>query len=562
VLRSPGMSRGREAALVAALAVVTTVALTYPLAFQLGSGGRVDAEDGLFSIWNIAWVARTVVADPTELWHANIFYPHRNALAFSEANLVAGLLAVPPYWLTRNPYAAHNTVVLWSFMLSVVGAYLLVRRLTGSRSAAAVSGVLFGFCPFVFARSAHIQLLMTAGLPFSMLAFHRLAARPSVGHGVVLGLVLAAAGLACGYYGLFAGLMVGVAILFYAAMDRLWTSRSYWTSIAVAVVIGGLVAGACFLPYVDVGETHGSVARTLDEARVYSADWRAYLASPARSHRWLLTRIEVWNEVLFPGFLVLGLAAVGVVTGLRSTRETLARTAVTSPAHQDPSRVVALYGLLALLAAWASFGPSGGLYTLLFETVPGFGMLRAPARLGIVVALALAVLAGVGVTQLARERRKAAVTAGLLIVALAELAAVPYPHYEAPRFPAAYRMLAQLPSGPVAEFPYFNQRMDYPRHAYYMVGSTGHWRPLVNGYSDVIPQDFRAEVDDLAGFPSARSFDILARHGTRYVLLHRQFYADEDWTTLAARVASFNDRLQPIFWDDDARLYELVTDGT
>jgi len=35
----------------------------------------------------------------------------------------------------------------------------------------------------------------------------------------------------------------------------------------------------------------------------------------------------------------------------------------------------------------------------------------------------------------------------------------------------------------------------------------------------------------------------------------------EPWTTLAARVAFFNDRLQPIFWDDDARLYELVTGG-
>ena len=45
------------------LAVVTTVALTYRLASPLGSGWRADAEDGLFSIWNIA--ARTVVADPT-----------------------------------------------------------------------------------------------------------------------------------------------------------------------------------------------------------------------------------------------------------------------------------------------------------------------------------------------------------------------------------------------------------------------------------------------------------------------------------------------------------------
>jgi len=553
------MSRRREAALVAILAVVTTVALTYPLAFQLGHGGRVDVDDGLFSIWNVAWVARTIVADPTQLFHANIFSPHRNALAFSEANLVAGVLAVPAYWLTRNPYTAHNTVVLASFMLSLVGTYLLVRRLTGNRSAAAVSGVLFAFCPFVFARSAHIQLLMTAGLPLGMLAFHRLAERPTLTRGVVLGLVMAFAGLACGYYGLFAGLMVGVGILSYAARDGRWTSRAYWTAIVVAVVTGGIVTAAGFLPYLEVSETQGAMSRNLDAARAYPADWRAYLASPARSHRWLLARIEVWNDVLFPGFLMLGLAAVGVVTGRRDR----ARSGVTTEAlpREDGGHVVALYGTIALLATWASFGPAGGLYTLLFETVPGFGLLRAPARLGIVTALALAVLAGVGVTRLARGRRTGPLTAGLLIVALAELAAVPYPHFEAPRFPAAYRMLAQLPAGPIAEFPYFNDRMQYPRHTYYMMGSTAHWRPLVNGYSDVIPQDFRAEVDVLAGFPSPQSFDILVRHDTRYVLLHRQFYEDEEWTMLSDRVAAFSRRLRPIFWDDDARLYELVTTG-
>ena len=308
------MTPRREAAFVVTLAVATTVAMTFPLAFRLGSGGRVDAEDGLFSIWNVAWVARTVVADPARLFDANIFFPHTDALAFSEANLVAGLLAVVPYWLTRNPYAAHNTVALLSFMLSLVGAYLLVRRLTGSRSAAAVSGVLFAFCPFAFARTGHIQLLMTAGLPFSMLAFHRFAHRPGVGRGVILGLMLAVTALACGYYGLFAALMVGVAILFHAVTDGRWANHRFWAGIAAAVVAGALVTGVCFLPYLDVGETHGRFARTLDDARMYSADWRAYLASSAHAHHWLLDRIERWNEVLFPGFLLLGLAAVGVAT--------------------------------------------------------------------------------------------------------------------------------------------------------------------------------------------------------------------------------------------------------
>ena len=465
---------------------------------------------------------------------------------------------MPPYWLTRNPHAAHNTVVLLSFMLSLVGTYLLVRHLTGSRPAAAVSGVLFAFCPFVFARSAHIQLLMTAGLPFVMVAFHRLVHRPGVQRGVVLGLVLAACALACGYYGLFGGLMVGVAIVFHAAADRLWTNRAYWSGIAVAVVTGGVVTGVCFLPYLDVGETHGTFVRTLDDARTYSADWRAYLASPARAHRWLLDRIDVWNEVLFPGFLTLGLAGVGLAATMLPGRAGARRPAGSKDTADRHGQAVALYSLIGVLAFWVSLGPSGGLYTVLFDVIPGFGMLRAPARFGIVVALSLAVLAGVGVTRLVRGRREGWVATGLVLVALVELAAVPYPHYDAPRFPAAYQMLARLPAGPVAEFPFFEERADFPRHSYYLAGSTLHWRPLVNGYSDLIPQDFRNMVDDLAAFPTRRALDILNRHRTRYVLLHRQFYGEEQWAALVDRLHGFDAFLHPVFWDDDAWLFEIV----
>ena len=550
-----GMTRRREGALVVMLAVVTTVAMTYPLAFRLGSGGRVDSEDGLFGIWNVAWVARTLVVDPLGLLNANIYFPHQLTLAFSELNLVAGVLAIPPYWVSRNPYAAHNTVVLLTFMLSVVGAYALVRYLTRSRPAAAVAGVLFAFCPFIFARTAHMQLLMTAGLPFGMLAFHRLVDWPTVRRGLVLGLVLAVTALACGYYALFTGLMIGVAILFYATTRRLWTNRAYWTSIAVAVVTGGGLAGVALLPYLEVG----GIVRTLDDARMYSADWRAYLASPAHAHRWLLDWIESWNEVLFPGFLTLGLAAVGLAMLRLPTR-------IETPtgSHRGSDRLsesLALYTLIGLLACWASTGPSGGLYTLLFEVVPGFGMIRAPARFGICVSLALAVLAGAGVTRLARGRRPGWVAAGIIAIAMVELA-VPYPHYDAPTFPAASRMLALLPAGPVAEFPYFNDRMEFPRHAYYMMGSTLHWRPLVNGYGDVIPQDFRAEVNALAGFPTRPAFEILARHQTRYVVLHRYFYEDPDWAALETRLARFSDRLRPILWDNDAWLFEIVEPGS
>src|SRR5206468_3705619 len=176
--------------------------------------------------------------DPLHVFDANIFYPHRRTLSYSESNLGAGALAIPAYWLSGgNPYAAHNSVVLLSFVLSATGMYYLTRYLTGDRRAAAVSSICFAFSPYLFAHTAHIQLLMTAGLPFSMLAFHRLADRPSASRGAVLGAVMAAQAISCGYYGVFVLLMVGFAVLIVAAMHRRWKDRHYWMAVAIAAAV-------------------------------------------------------------------------------------------------------------------------------------------------------------------------------------------------------------------------------------------------------------------------------------------------------------------------------------
>src|SRR3954469_21858509 len=78
------------------------VALTYPLSLHLATLSRTESADGQFSIWNVAWVAHALITDPTHVLDANIFYPHTKTLVYSEANLAAGTLATPVYWLTRN----------------------------------------------------------------------------------------------------------------------------------------------------------------------------------------------------------------------------------------------------------------------------------------------------------------------------------------------------------------------------------------------------------------------------------------------------------------------------
>ena len=97
----------RELAIVAIVAVALAVVMTWPMVPNLGRLGRVDNNDGQLSIWNVSWVARTLIVDPIHVFNANIFHPHKRTLAYSESNIGAGILAIPGYWATRNAFAAQ-----------------------------------------------------------------------------------------------------------------------------------------------------------------------------------------------------------------------------------------------------------------------------------------------------------------------------------------------------------------------------------------------------------------------------------------------------------------------
>lgn len=544
-----------EAAVVVTGALILTAALTFPLVARIDRIGRVNTADGFYAMWNVAWVADALIVHPSRLFDANIFYPAKRALAFSEANIGAGAIAVPAWGFTGNPYLAHNSVVLFAFTMGAAGAYYLTRYHTASREAAAVAGVLFAFCPFVFARTAHIQLMMTFGLPFSMLAFHRLVDRRTPGRAATLGVALWAQALSCAYYGIFAALMVGLGTFVFAVTRGLWRSARYWYHIGLAAAVSIALTAPFFVPYMQVQQD--GFARTLDDARQYSANAGAWLASSAWAHRWWLPSIEGFSEVLFPGLLTTIFGLWGAVRVLRPHR---APPDGAAEAVRMPRDVAGFYLAVVLIAFWASFGPDAGLYWLLYETVPVFSFLRAPGRIGIVATLGLVVLASAVLAPwIRRQPRPAAWATALVALALLDLNAAPLTGLrEAPPVPEAYRRLATLPRGAVAEFPYFYQRSDFPRHAEYMFGSTYHFQPLINGYSDHIPAGWRATVVPLSSFPTRESFGILGRLNTRYVVFHLNGYDRRSRERLQDRLITYGKYLRPIVRESDVWLFEIV----
>ena len=530
-----------EAAAVVLGGVILACVFTLPYILHFNDAGRLDTNDGRWSIWVVSWVAHALTSDPRQLFNANIFYPHTNALAFSEGNIVEGVIGAPVWVLTKNPYTTHNFIFLFAFAQSFVATYYLVRHLAGDRRAAVVAGVLYAYCPFAFARQAHVQLLMIGFLPWVMLAWHRFLDRTSIARAIELGIVMMLSGLACAYYGIFAGGMIAFASIWFAITRRRWNDMRYVGGVAVAAVVCLGSIAPFFLPYLRMQESTGFERPLTGQ---YSANIGAWLVSSAWSHRWWAPYLNAPSEVLFPGILAIVLGVWGARIALRS-----------------PQRDVAIYYVgLALFTFWLTFGPRAGLYTALYYTVPVFSFLRAPSRAGIVVTLCLVVLAAPAMVALLKRRHANLVAAALLLLATADLYRAPLRMREAPPLPNVYRTLASLPRGPVIELPFWATSIEYHRHAEYMLASTAHWQPLINGYSDHIPQDFRDNARTLVGFPSPESFAILQPMQARYAVFHLDLMAPPARDALIERLDNdYVGYLKPLEKDGSVWLYEIVS---
>jgi hypothetical protein len=145
-------------------------------------------------------------------------------------------------------YLVLPAMVWWNLLFPLhqlaagLGAALLGRRLTGSRVAGLIAGMMYAFSGFVQGHNGQNQGELACLFPFLLLAVLRLADNPNARRAVVVGLVLAAMVLtghpetlafACGTAAVLAIVLVVKA----AAADR----RPFTLNLC----LGGLVAAGC-----------------------------------------------------------------------------------------------------------------------------------------------------------------------------------------------------------------------------------------------------------------------------------------------------------------------------
>ena len=503
---------------------LAAVALTWPLLPRMAShlGALQGPGDPYLELWILGWDLHTLTTDPRALvtgriFDANIFYPAPGTLAYSDHLILQSIALLPVYWATGDPVVCYNVLLLGSLAASGLAMHAYARVATGSEAGAWIAGVAWAFWPYRIARLLHINLQALYFLPLALLFLHRAIAgrrrRDVVGLGVCAGLQ-AVSSL---NYGLITAVALGVvAIVLLVGVGR-WRSPALLGRLAAAALIGSLLLAPFAWPYWRAQQREG-FARNLYESSHHAARVSSYLQVPPENAMYGRTRLltahdragrlrphrgESVEHILFPGFVLLALAMAGAWWGRRSASRPVVWAMVA----------------LALAGFVLSLGPEGirWLYAAAYHHVFGFQAIRAPARFGVLVVCAAAILAAAGIAAAPIDRRGRALlalSAGALL--LLEYISVPLPYVPRPprTTPVGQWLASAEGPGAVIHLPLtLDARNTLP-----MVQSMEHWRPVVNGHSGQRPSFFTALVDVMSGFPSAEALWTLRDFNVRFIV--------------------------------------------
>jgi hypothetical protein len=288
-----------------------TVVLAYPLTIHPGSRVLSTAADTNLFMWALGWDTHAFTHHPLSIFDANIYYPERHTLAYSENFIGSAFFAAPILWITHNLVLAMNVVALLSCVLCGVGAFVLARRVGVGVPGAALTGLIFAFSPPRFLRLEQLHLTTIQWVPFSLAFLHayldegrkrdlRLAVgfftwqALTSGHGAAL---LVTAMLILIVYRFASGDPPAVV----TRLRDFGLPGALWLAPTLLILI----------PYRQV-QIEMNLTRGVDEWPTVAS---SFLASPAHLHAFVLSALsegrinDTANAYLFPGYLPLLLAA-------------------------------------------------------------------------------------------------------------------------------------------------------------------------------------------------------------------------------------------------------------
>jgi hypothetical protein len=524
--------------LYAALALV----VTWPLAAHLTTGVTRGAEPvatvPLFNLWTLRWNQDSIGDLFRHYWDAPLFHPALGGFALSEPQPLTGLVFAPLALVTGNPVLALNLVLLAALVANGLAARRLARTLGAEPVPAAVTGGLAVALPFVAVQLGVLQLVMVFPLFLLVDAVVRWGPEGGRRAAVEVGLWLAATFLTCGYYGLFAAVVIGPAALAYVRPD--WLSRSRAADIAVMALVFGVLAGPALIGQSRITADYSRDEETIEGLSATNVDfWRLPEESPLAGILPLADDGD-GGHALYPGTVLLALGLAGLIVaarrvgdgegaGMRRRRLTFLVVGFVL------ARVVSL-GLTLQLFGYRP-------YELLRRWVPGFDSLRSPFRADVVGQVFTVALAAFALDAAWRWLRPeegrarvpqpagAALAVAVVALVLVETGVMPAPVHRVDRStPDWAAWLADNPpdgeGDPVLAFlpfPEDGRAASYQTTVEHMLEVLDAGATTVNGYSGLFPEQYNELEGAARQYPDYVADDLMADYGVDAVVV------DEEW---------------------------------
>ncbi|MGE0445282.1 MAG: hypothetical protein AB7P99_08630 [Vicinamibacterales bacterium] len=541
----------RRIAFVTAAYVLLTVVMTWPYVNYGAFASATYGGDQRLIVWTLAWDNHAVL-DWQPLFQSNLFFPAQHSLQYNEHLFGVSLFTLPWAAAGASPILAHHATWWLAFPLNGLAAWLLIRRSVASDVAAFVGSLVFVFSFYVMSHAhGHLHLIWLWPIPLSLLLFERWFDAPTLPR-LARWTAVALIGLLTSWY---VAVFLVVAHALFAVLLVAPRAGGPWRTRLRQFGLATIVMAAVVYPF---ARHYGQISSSRVEVVDNSADAASYVMPPANSlvGRELLTRgdtrpREIWGETtLFTGWVALSAAiAGGLLFAARRPRNARAW----------------LLPLLAVTAGLLSFGPSiPGIGITPFApfnalaALPGLDGIRAPARFAALMNLGLAGLIATAVAGVMTRFGRAGLVATLALVPLmlAEWFVVEFPAGKpAPHaIPAIYQTAEVRGARSLVSLPEYTDSVEWVRGANYLLYSTVHWRPIVNGFGRTMPPGHGGVVATVRAFPE--SIPRMRALGIQYVVVHADRFPDAAASLLAAAEGRADCRL--VRRIDTDYLFELL----
>ena len=375
----------------AAAAAVTLAPLLYFLPALL-QGKVLCPDDGLLQ--NVPFrvtAAQIMRSGHLPLWNPYIF----SGMPLLAAAQVGIFYPLNWFYLFFSTPIATNLMVIATYMIAGLGAYLYARRIGTSIAGAAVTSLAFQFGGAAIGQISHVNIVQTAAImPWVLWSVEHYAGAGTFKRGVILAGLIAVQFFAGHQQAFVNSFLLITAYVVVMAITLPVFRKRYLISL-------GFMGAGLVLAAVQILPTFELLRRSERSAATYE-----FFGSFSMPRRFILTFVAPYivgggDGRLFrapyvgPPFYPEMVGYVGVLTLM---------LAITAVALKPDTRANfwAAAALVCLLLAFGAYAPFG-FYRVIFY-VPLLNLFRVPARHLMEVDFALAVLAGRGLTVLGRQK--------------------------------------------------------------------------------------------------------------------------------------------------------------